>query len=159
VEIWINALKEDDHFRTLEDGDGHRFLTWDAFCQERSPYGLGCTPEQLDAYIEARPKSQQMAADPETKPLAGHGGERKAEQDSNATLTGRGAEYLVRRLKRDFPKIAEALARGEYKSARAAAWAKGWGIGFIVNPIRNLFPSRRHDCNKSKSPTTTSRGS
>ncbi len=34
-------------------------------------------------------------------------------------------EYLVRRLKRDFPEIAEALARGEYPSARAAAIAAG----------------------------------
>lgn len=35
------------------------------------------------------------------------------------------AEYLVRRLKRDYPEIAQALARGEYKSARAAGIAAG----------------------------------
>jgi hypothetical protein len=33
--------------------------------------------------------------------------------------------YLVRRLKRDAPEIAEALGRGEYPSARSAAKAAG----------------------------------
>lgn len=42
---------------------------------------------------------------------------------------GNKAEYLIRRLKRDAPEIAKALARGEYKSARAAAIAAG-----IVHP-------------------------
>ena len=35
-------------------------------------------------------------------------------------LSSNSAERIVRRLKRDHPKIAEALARGEFPSARAA---------------------------------------
>lgn len=85
-------------------------------------------------------RSRQLAADPTTTALAGHGGKRTAqeiaadstipplsgEQGSIATLKpGRGAEYLVRRLKRDAPEIAAALGRGEYRSARAAAIAAG----------------------------------
>ena len=38
---------------------------------------------------------------------------------------GNGLIYLIRRLKRDAPEYAEALARGEYPSARAAALAAG----------------------------------
>jgi len=45
---------------------------------------------------------------------------------SNTTLgKERGAEYLVRRLKRDAPEHAARLAAGEYRSARAAALAAG----------------------------------
>jgi hypothetical protein len=69
--------------------------------------------------------AQAMAADDGTPALADHGGERK-QQGSNTTLKpGRGAEYLVRRLKRDAPHIAEKLARGECRSARQAAIAAG----------------------------------
>ena len=38
---------------------------------------------------------------------------------------GETASYLVRRLKRDAPDVADALARGEYRSARAAGIAAG----------------------------------
>jgi hypothetical protein len=108
--------------------------------------------------------AQQMAADPETQrePYNGEIGRGRNSSDNIRPISskhGTSAEYLVRRLKRDAPKIAEALALLYSPRARAAVWAEGWGIGFIVNPIRNLFPSRRHDCDKSKPPTTTSRGS
>ncbi len=48
--------------------------------------------------------------------------------DNVIKLSNRGgnkAEYLVRRLKRDAPHIAEAVGRGEYPSAWAAAKAAG----------------------------------
>ena len=63
-------------------------------------------------------------------PLATHGGERhkSPEQGSIRSLLRHGetATYLVRRLKRDTPAIAEALGRGEYRSGRAAAVAAGF---------------------------------
>lgn len=70
-----------------------------------------------------------MAADPGVKPAPasgeiGRGGNRRDEITPNKAR-GASAEYLVRRLKRDHPEIAEALARGEYPSARAAAIAAG----------------------------------
>jgi hypothetical protein len=45
---------------------------------------------------------------------------------------GNSKDYLIRRLKRDHPDIAEALGRGEYKSARAAAIE----AGIIRKPAR-----------------------
>ena len=59
--------------------------------------------------------------------LGEHGGDR-TEQGDNTTLPVRGstgAAYLIARLKRDAPEIAERLAAGEFKSARAAAIAAG----------------------------------
>jgi hypothetical protein len=50
-------------------------------------------------------------------------------------LNSNSAERIVRRLKRDAPDIAEALARGEFKSARAAGIAAG-----IITPPTPLEP-------------------
>jgi hypothetical protein len=94
-----------------------------------------------EAHVEA---VQGLAADPAVTPLAteeqakrlraeggkkGGRGRRNLDGDANKVSKGTTATYLVRRLKRDHPEIAEALARGEFKSARAAGIAAG-----IVKP-------------------------
>ena len=69
--------------------------------------------------------------------LGRHGGDRRSEQarqdqGDNVTLKSRGNDvaYLKARLQRDHPEIAEALDRGEFRSARAAAIEAG-----IVKPV------------------------
>jgi len=70
--------------------------------------------------------------------IGNHGGDRrsakaKEDQGDNHTLIrGTQAAYLQARLRRDAPEVAEALERGEIKSARAAAIEAG-----IITP----FPS------------------
>ncbi len=59
-------------------------------------------------------------------------------RDGVTPSTDRGASYLVRRLKRDAPEIALALARGEFTSARAAGIAAG-----IAKPPTMLSILRR----------------
>jgi hypothetical protein len=69
-----------------------------------------------------------MAADDDVKPLSApgqNGNGRSSVDNIKPTSGGTSTEYLVRRLKRDHPKIAKALARGEYASARAAGIAAG----------------------------------
>ena len=46
--------------------------------------------------------------------------------DGNVSSRGNREEYVVRRLKRDAPELAKALARGEFPSARAAGIAAGF---------------------------------
>jgi hypothetical protein len=46
--------------------------------------------------------------------------------DGNVSSRGNSEEYVVRRLKRDAPELAEALARGQFDSARAAGIAAGF---------------------------------
>ena len=46
--------------------------------------------------------------------------------DNVSSMRGTSEEYVVRRLKRDAPELAEALARGEFLSARAAGIAAGF---------------------------------
>jgi hypothetical protein len=103
-----------------------------------------CGFKTLDAYLRAevgithkelsRRLAQDLAADPSVQPAVGHGGDRTTKQVDNVhlnKLNSNSAERIVRLLKRDAPAIAEALARGEFKSARAAGIAAG-----IVNPHR-----------------------
>jgi len=74
--------------------------------------------------------------------LQNHGGDRRSEkarkaredQDSDHNLEiGRGAAYIKARLQRDHPKMAAALDRGEYPSARAAAIEAG-----IIKPVPTI---------------------
>jgi hypothetical protein len=118
------------------------------------PPGLGLTLEKL-AQIEAafdfvrdnpehggkplgealHSRAQALAADPAVAPLAEpgnptgnnqySGGEESLSDKGSSRGYGTSAEYLVRRLKRDAPEVAQALARGEYPSARAAGVAAG----------------------------------
>jgi hypothetical protein len=91
--------------------------------------------------------TQQDRPQPVTKAevevaLQSHGGDRrsdmarkaKADQGDNVTLKrGNEAAYLKARLERDHPEIAEALDRGEHRSARAAAIAAG-----IIKPVPSV---------------------
>jgi hypothetical protein len=99
---------------------------------------IGVNVETSKKIISLR--SQELARDPEVTPIATHKeagkqggrGNRKARANSTS-FSKRGsnsAEYLVRRLKRDAPPIAEALGRGVYPSARSAAKAAR-----IMNPF------------------------
>jgi hypothetical protein len=96
------------------------------------------TREQGVRELEQK-KAQELARDPAVKRLATEseanelraiGGKRGGRGNKNLhdkirEVYGTSQEYLVRRLKRDAPDIAEALGRGEYPSARAAAKAAG----------------------------------
>jgi hypothetical protein len=53
------------------------------------------------------------------------GGRGKKAHANGKSFGSNSTSYLVRRLKRDHPRIAEALAHGEFQSARAAAKAAG----------------------------------
>jgi hypothetical protein len=65
--------------------------------------------------LEWADTAQALAEDQEVKPLNGQGRPEKAD---NVSITpadrefGNSASYLGRRLKRDAPRVAEALARG-----------------------------------------------
>lgn len=130
VHRWVKALQDKEGFRKLKDRSGRNFMSWDMFCQAPPPHGFGMTTDEVEALIASKPMAQQLAADPEEKPLNANGGDRKTVNgksvlSDNTDSRGASAEYLVRRLKRDAPEIAQALGRGEYKSARAAGIAAG----------------------------------
>lgn len=62
--------------------------------------------------------------------------------DNSTSARGHSASYIVARLKRDHPEIAEALARGEFPSARAAAIEAGLHKKLsALDQIRRLLPN------------------
>lgn len=140
LESWISNLRTNNRFRRLDDEFGHPFRDWQHFCVTKQPYGLGYSPEAIDALLNERKTAQSLAADPAVTAELGHGGARAGagrtpnedESPDNQEAIGHlnrpgsnSAERLVRRLKRDAPEIAEELARGELPSARAAAIKAG----------------------------------
>ena len=98
--------------------------------------------------FDKQAKFDEMKLHGEREPLAGHGGDHMPKQDNNVILPkqGNSASYLAARLARDFPKIAERLAAGEFRSVRAAAIAAG-----IITPptpleqILKLLPKLSDD--------------
>lgn len=144
---FVESFIASEGYKHLTDRHGLPFKSYDAFCLERRPNGLQRSKAEIDALIALGRKktAQQLAADPDVKPIAGHGenistqerddkgkvGKRSGETGSLQPVVAIGnygsnaTSYLIRRLKRDHPAIAAALARGEYASARAAGIAAG----------------------------------
>ncbi|MBU0515098.1 MAG: hypothetical protein KJ621_10030 [Proteobacteria bacterium] len=75
----------------------------------------------------AAPDTHQKLGDPHLI-LGAHGGDRRSNKfvpKAHKISWGETTEYLIARLKRDAPSVAEGLARGEYRSVRQAAIAAG----------------------------------
>lgn len=160
-ESWASQLSEHQGWKQLADKDGRQFASYEQFCCAPWPYGLGYSVEDIDRIIGERRKreAKELAADPAVEPMPKHGGERKAKQvdDINLIKGGTSVSYLVRRLKRDYPEIAEALARGEYPSARAAAIAAGVvRVPTLLDLFARLWakasPGEREEIRKAVSP-------
>jgi hypothetical protein len=115
----------------LVDLDGDPFRSWEDFCQHREPFGLGLSPDQVEAILDQSNAGKRLSA-----VLGKHGGDRKSEQarddqGNRITLKHRGTStgYLEARLRRSHPEIAAAYDRGEFTSLKAAAREAG-----IVKP-------------------------
>jgi hypothetical protein len=148
VKLW--AFRDKEFFRQLVDKTNHPFMSFESFCETPWPYGLGLPPGVGPAIIAEKNKAktiatiaQELAADPNMKALASGPGRPEGSRNNVAnrhinSLSSDSAERIIRRLKRDAPEIAEALANGDYKSARAAAIAAG-----IITPPTTLDQLRR----------------
>lgn len=129
--LCVRELQRDGFWQRL-------FPDWDACCQAlfKRPAAWveqvveGVRVLHAQGHQGAIPKEQALAA------LKSHGGDRRSEearkdQGNNVTLKrGNEAAYLKARLQRDHPEIADALDRGEFRSARAAAIEAG-----IIKPV------------------------
>lgn len=105
--------------------------TEEAFLRE----GLQLDPDLVNRvvdWLDREKPNQAVSLEHVQAQLKKHGGDRRSEQakqdqGDNIPLKHRStsAAYLKARLQRDHPEIAEALDRGEFKSARAAAIEAG----------------------------------
>lgn len=91
------------------------------------------------AVLEATGENLSKAEIDHAIELKKHGGDRRSEQARQdqpicgSLKYGGNPDYLRARLRRDHPEIAEALERGEFRSARAAAIEAG-----IIKPIPTI---------------------
>jgi hypothetical protein len=127
---WLDVMKMHEGWRQLEDQKGNRFLSFELFCQERRPFGLGYCPDAIDRIIRERREKEAAARAAEAKPLADPGRPKKEEREGNkgsdtTISSGRGSDYLTARIARDRPDILERMKAGEFKSVRAAALEAG----------------------------------
>lgn len=112
--------------------DGRAFTSWEDFYQYPEPFGLGMSLQQVAAIVEEPEGSARTVA---TVLRAGPGRPKKGEGNSSqATIIGRGSNYLKARLERDHPEIAARL--DQYPSVKAAA--REAGIVKPADPYRQL---------------------
>jgi hypothetical protein len=125
---WKQALEEAEQYRIYERVPPEKpYGSLDALLEAE----IGVNVETSKKIISLH--SQELARDPEVRELRAAGGKKGGRGNKNLAYIiskvsrqyGTSAAYLVRRLKRDVPAIAEALGRGEYPSARSAAKAAG----------------------------------
>ena len=144
AECWTGHMNPDT---------GEPFSSFYECAITRIPHGLGFdgknrrhTYAQIVSYCDlqrsdvARMMRQQQPA------LAGHGeiGNGRS-RDYNVMSTparqGNDAAYLVSRLKRDAPEVAERLAGGEFRSVRAAAIEAGIvKVPTVFERVQKLLP-------------------
>lgn len=129
-----NLIRQHRGWSVLTNADGEPFRSYEELCEAPPPFGFGMSASAIDDMLEARRQrqAQEIAADPKVLPLkpantAGPGRGKKTPDKIRGLPEKYGTDqtYLVRRLKRDAPEIAAALANGEYRSARAAGIAAG----------------------------------
>ena len=123
------------------DRNGEPFKSFEAFVTHRLWHGLEIKSiSKLLDFVQEDPKVVKMV-EGEVEGCGDHGGAnnpngknqhtKQVGQVDNINLTndepkgGTSATYLLKRLKRDAPEMAEAYIQGEYKSVRAAAIAAG----------------------------------
>lgn len=90
-------------------------------------------------WLEREQPTEAVSLEEVEAALGSHGGDRRSAQAREDQPTGSrlkyggNPDYLQARLRRDAPEVADALERGEFKSARAAAIEAG-----IITPLPSL---------------------
>jgi hypothetical protein len=124
-----DLMREHKGYRHLTDHRDRPFATYAAFCKEPQPYGLGYDPEVIDRLANegARRTPEERTENPPTLFDVGHNqhSESGCNDITPSIQRGTDADYLVARLKRDFPAIFARMEAGEFRSVRAAALEAG----------------------------------
>jgi hypothetical protein len=144
----LRLIKEEELYKDPKRMTGKTFDSFSEYFMDRLGQPLEQWAELEETYHYAKEFGPALFNDSFTNARAAlgkHGGDRKSEeakadQGDNITLKERGtaAAYLIARLERDHPEVAERLAAGEFRSVRAAAMEAG-----VVKPDSPLTTIRR----------------
>ncbi|MCW7941629.1 hypothetical protein AAW14_06165 [Streptomyces hygroscopicus] len=160
----LAAIVEDETWRKVPSGPSRPepFTSFRRFVEANPPFGLGYSIKQLRALLqlqhpgegatEIRERMEAMRAEvarliAEDVIPAQNVGRPEATSNVHATNINRSdsSEYVVARLKRDDPDLAERVVNGEI-TANAAARQKGWRKPRVVltSPESIATALRRH---------------
>jgi len=141
------------HFIIPHTGEEVRHETLDDFLAAHIPHGLQCTREDLRKWADYVPDRIKEEVRSE---LAGelnqHGGDRVSEQGVNNTLKNQGMtrstsgqNYIIARLKRDNPEMAQKVLSGELTAHQASikAGIRKEYIQVQRNPIKIVEKLRK----------------
>jgi hypothetical protein len=132
----VRRLLDEDAWQEFDapPPSGHtEYASFREFVEAPAPAGLGSRLGHLLALCgsddDLRGRVQRLY-DEEIQPLAKHGGDRRPDggQGNRITLTmqrGDSRDYVIARLERDDPQLAQRVKRGEI-TATAASRLKGW---------------------------------
>lgn len=125
--IVLRRVIEDRLWADRRDKDGQPFQSFEAFATHILWQGLESSIPELLLYCRKHDAVAQLIKR-EVGPAAEHGGKREAGQVDIINLSdggGTSPTYVLRRLKRDYPDLAEKVVAGEL-SANAAAIKAGF---------------------------------
>jgi hypothetical protein len=149
---YLALMEREKGYQQLDDAFGHPFPSLRAFCLADPPHGIGFDPAFLDAVVRETRAITLGELVAEVRALQAHGTNQYSEGEDLSMLKssnkGPTSRYFIARLKRDYPAVAEALARGEYRSVRAAAKAAGFvreptPLVLLLRAWRHASPEER----------------
>jgi len=138
VAVLAATAQEKRIYLVLEDPQGRYFTDWTSFCTAPVPWGLGLDVRVVDALVQEYRDPRRRARLVLEAPLLlryrggqlGHAPTRGAAAPTpDAARKGKrtvnGTDYVLQRLKRDFPELLQQVADGTLPSIRAAAEQAG----------------------------------
>ena len=143
----VKLIIRDELWKPRKDRQGNHFKSFEAFVLHHLPEGLEIpSMDRLVDFVKDDPGVVKMVEGEmgasDTRSEAGAKGGRgiKAVDNINSFIHpkgGTGKSYLLKRLKRYNPKIAENYIQGEYPSVRQAAIAAG--IVKVKTPLEQIL--------------------
>lgn len=141
IQSFIDVGEKFKAWALLKNKAGQSFRTFDEFCAAPNPYGLGCEPARIRSALEQihgkRAVQVMTTAPAHSGPGRPEGSETGKCANGTIKRGSNSAATRIARLKRDFPKIADALAGGEFISV-AAAW-RAAGLEKPKDPVKEAL--------------------
>ena len=133
VRLLCQTARERRIYLLLQGPDGTYFPDWSSFCVAPVPWGLGLDPGMLAELAKEQADPKRRARLALEAPLAlgrqGVNQNHRSRQNRQGAKPTRprlhGGEYVLQRLKRDFPHLLAKVATGELPNIKAAALAAG----------------------------------
>jgi hypothetical protein len=150
-------IEETDELRLWEKNvGGFTYPSRDDFLRKQVLIDFDLTERDMTEIVAAlkhddvdKVRDQLAAKLKATKPLAPHGANQHSKDLAMPNSSGgTNSKYLLARIKRDRPDIAEAMERGKYKSIRSAAIAAGFvkpesALTMTLRWYRRMTPTER----------------